>query len=284
MPRRFPYRWDLNLYRGCAHGCVYCYAQYSHAFLGNGTFARDIYVKTNVIEKLEQQLCSRSWTREIINIGGVTDSYQPAEERFRLMPDVWRLLIRTETPAVVSTKSDLILRDIDLIEELSRITYVNVASTVTTLDAGLQKRIEPGTVSPERRLRMLKAFRKTNASTGLHVMPVIPELTDSLDNLDGLFRRGKDCDVDYLLAGMLYLRGTTRELFLEWLLNEDAQRFERFSALCRPGRRHSQYREMLYQRIQHLRMVHDLRGDYSKAMETRFKQTQDCQLEWFMDV
>ncbi|MFZ2537550.1 MAG: radical SAM protein, partial [Oscillospiraceae bacterium] len=125
LKRQIPYGWDLNIYRGCAHGCKYCYAMYSHKYLDSGGFFDDIYVKTNIVEQLEKELSAPSWKREIINIGGVTDSYQSAEATYKIMPEILKLLIKYKTPAIISTKSTLVLRDYDLIDELSQITYIN---------------------------------------------------------------------------------------------------------------------------------------------------------------
>jgi len=88
LKRRMPYSWDLNIYRGCEHGCRYCYAIRSHEYLGSEDYFGDIFVKTNIVEQLEKQLSSPKWKREVVNIGGVTDSYQAAEEHYRLMPDI----------------------------------------------------------------------------------------------------------------------------------------------------------------------------------------------------
>lgn len=220
LKRRIPYGWDLNIYRGCEHGCKYCYAIYSHDYIDSKDYFGDIHVKTNIVEQLEKQLSDPNWKREIVNIGGVTDSYQPAEEHYKLMPEVLRLLIKYKTPAIISTKSDLILRDYDLIDELSKLTYINVAATITTVDEELRKLIEPGGVESQRRFKMLKTFRKTNASVGLHVMPIIPYLTDNYENIDVLFNMAKDSEVHYVLPGTLYLRGKTRIVFFDFIKKE----------------------------------------------------------------
>ena len=135
-----PYKWDLNIYRGCSHQCVYCYALYSHQFLDHKNFFKDLYVKENIVELLEKKLSSKRWKREIINLGGVTDSYQIAESQLKLMPQILKLFIKYRTPLVISTKSDLILRDIDLFEELSKVSSTSVAFTVTTLDENIRKK------------------------------------------------------------------------------------------------------------------------------------------------
>lgn len=143
-----PYDYDLNIYRGCAHRCRYCFAIYSQEFLkpqaGETNFFEDIFIKDNIVELLERRLASPHWTGAVINIGGVTDSYQPVEAREKRMPEILRLMIRYRNPITISTKSVLMLRDLDLFDELSRLTYVGIASTVTTLDEPVRRVIEPG--------------------------------------------------------------------------------------------------------------------------------------------
>lgn len=221
--RFLPYSWDLNPYRGCAHGCRYCFALYSHGYLGDGDFYSDLYVKTNVAERLERELARRSWAGELVNLGGVTDCYQPAEETYRIMPEIFRVLLRYRNPCIISTKSDRILRDFDLIARLSEVAAVNIAVTVTCADERVRERLEPGAVSSARRFEVLRAFSGTRACTGVHLMPVIPFLNDSRANLAAIFDGAKAAGADYLLPGMLNLRGKTRDVFLDFLRREFPQ-------------------------------------------------------------
>ncbi len=215
LKRKIPYGWDLNIYRGCEHGCRYCYAIYSHDYLNDSNYFDNVYVKTNIVEKLERELSSKSWQREVINIGGVTDSYQPQEAIYKIMPEVLKLLIKYKTPAIISTKSDLILRDYDLINELSHITYINVAATITTTNESVRVKIEPSGCKTAERFNVLKEFRKTNASVGVHMMPIIPFITDSFENLDSIFSQSHDAGVHYLLPGTLYFRGKIKNVFVD---------------------------------------------------------------------
>ncbi|HEY9060674.1 MAG TPA: radical SAM protein [Pseudobacteroides sp.] len=272
LKRRMPYSWDLNIYRGCEHGCKYCYAIYSHEYLGSDNYFGDIYVKTNILEQLEKQLCDPKWKREIVNIGGVTDSYQAAEEHYGLMPEILKLLIKYKTPAIISTKSDLILRDYDLIDELSKITYINVAATVTTMDENIRKLIEPGGVESDRRFKMLKIFRKTNASVGLHVMPIIPYVTDSFENFDSLFRSAKDSGVHYVLPGTLYLRGKTRTVFFEFIKKEFPGLYNDLSILYKSGGADKEYKNSLYKTVNELRDKYNLSSSYTKPMKEKLKK------------
>lgn len=271
LKRRMPYSWDLNIYRGCQHGCKYCYAMYSHDYLGSSDYFGNIFVKTNIVEQLEKELSNPKWKRETVNIGGVTDSYQAAEEHYKLMPEILRLLIKYKTPAIISTKSDLILRDYDLIDELSRITYINVAATITTMDEKVRKLIEPGGVESSRRFEMLKTFRKTNASVGLHVMPIIPYLTDSFENFELLFSRAKDSNVHYVLLGTLYLRGKTRAVFFDFIKKELPHLYNDLATIYKTGGADKEYKNALYKMVNILRDKYELSSSYTTPMKEKLR-------------
>ena len=281
LKRAFPFAWDLNIYRGCEHGCKYCYAIYSHDYLGSGEYFEDIYVKTNIVEQLEKQLSSPSWTPEVVNIGGVTDSYQPAESNYQFMPDILRLMIKYKTPCIISTKSDLVLRDYDLIDELSKITYVNVAATITCMDESVRSRIEPNGVPSQKRFAMLKEFSKTNASTGLHFMPIIPYLTDSFENVNALYASAKDSHVSYVLPGVLYLRGKTRTVFFDFIQEEYPGLYEPLKVLYKKGGAGKEYKDTLYLMVNQLKAKYGLSGSYSKPMKEKLKKPEQEQISLF---
>ncbi len=279
LKRKIPYGWDLNIYRGCEHGCLYCYARSSHQYL-DGDFCRDIHVKKDISSFLERELAAPGWKREVVNIGGVTDSYQPAEKEYRLMPEILKLLIQHKTPAIISTKSDLVLRDYDLIDELSRLTYVNVAVTVTTMDEGLRQLLEPGGVPSRKRFAVLEAFRQTNASTGLHMMPIIPYLTDTFENIDAILCRGKDARVHYVLPGTLYLRGDSRRSFFSFLETFFPEICKEFFALYQTGGAGKEYKDNLYQMVNACRKRYDLNSSYTRAMKEKMPKEGE-QLSFF---
>ncbi len=274
LKRKIPYGWDLNIYRGCMHECKYCYAIYSNDYLEDGKYSGAIYVKTNIVEELEKELSSKKWKREVINIGGVTDSYQPAEAEYKLMPDILKLLIKYKTPAIVSTKSDLVLRDYDLIDELSEITYINIAATITTMDEEIRKKIEPSGVPSVKRFNMLKTFRKTNASIGLHVMPIIPYLTDTRDNFESLYSNAKDAKVHYVLPGTLYLKGKTRTVFFDFIKSQFPKLYTKLTALYKTGGAAKEYKDTLYEMVNSVKIKYSLSGSYTKPMREKMNQTQ----------
>lgn len=281
LKRKIPYGWDLNIYRGCSHECKYCFAMYSHDYLNSDDFFGDVYVKTNIVEQFEKELRSPNWKREVVNIGGVTDSYQSAEEQYRIMPDILKLLIKYKTPAIISTKSDLILRDFELIDELSRITYINVAATITTMEDGIRMLIEPGGVPSERRFKMLKEFQKTNASIGLHMMPIIPYLTDSFENIDTIFYNASDCSVDYVLPGTLYLRGKTRQVFFDFVNEKFPDIYEKLLDIYKTGGADKEYKNGLYKTVNELRSKYRLSSSYTKPIKEKINQPEYEQLKLF---
>jgi len=269
LKRKVPYGWDLNPYRGCEHGCRYCYAMGTHRYLDSNDFFGEVYVKTNIAKVLEKELDCPSWKGETVNIGGVTDSYQPAEARYKLMPDILKLLIKFKTPAVISTKSKLILRDYDLIDRLSRLTYVNIASTVTTMDESVREKVEPGSSSSSERFEILREFRKTNASTGLHLMPIIPYITDNERNFDSMFQKASECGVHYVLPGTLYLRGCTRQAFFNFVKNEFPSEYEKLLSLYKTGGADKDYKTGLYEIVNRLRNKYRLSSSYAKPMKEK---------------
>jgi len=269
LQREDPYHWDLNIYRGCEHGCTYCYALYSHDYLNGGLFFSNVYVKTNIVEQLEKKLRMATWKREVINLGSVCDSYQPAEAMFKIMPEILKLLIKYKTPAIISTKSDLILRDFDLIDQLSRITYINIAATITTMDEDVRQKIEPKASPSLKRFEMLQTFRKTNASVGVHMMPLLPYLTDTEENLDALFAQTKASDILYALPGTLNLRGKTKPYYLQFIRMQYPELYEKTVQLYRSGSLDKNYKNDIHKRVNRLISKYTISTNYMPLIKER---------------
>jgi DNA repair photolyase len=250
----FATNWDVNVYRGCGHGCVYCFARYSHRYLDSADFFQDIFVKTNIAELLDREFSRRSWKRERVNVGGVTDAWQPAEEEYRLMPEVLRVFIRHRNPLVIVTKSVLPLRDIDLIRELAGVARVEVLVSVTTLDEKIRKKLEPDSASTEDRLKMLHSFREAGCRTGVLIMPVIPCLTDSEENLRGIFDLACHNRVNRVETGTLHLRGNTREPFMRMLQQHFPGHFSQINRIYRGTQADESYKSRLRPLIQRLQL------------------------------
>ena len=281
----FPYKWDLNIYRGCIHNCKYCYALYSHKYINSNSddFFNEIYVKTNIVEELDRQLSSKSWKHEVINIGGVTDSYQAVEKNNKIMPEILKLLIKHKNPAIISTKSTLILRDTDLIDELSRLTYINIASTITVTDRKTASMIETNASPPMERFRILKTMRKTNASVGMHSMPIIPYITDSIENIESLFSHAKESNVHYVLPGILYLKGETRKSFFNFVLRNYPELYKNIYMLYNNTEKRKVYKFNLYQNINSLKEKYSISFSYTNPMREKMKKERkyDPQLKLF---
>ena len=278
-----PYKWDLNIYRGCEHRCKYCYALYSHKYLestygetlssseaNSNKFFDNIYIKTNIAEELDKQLSKPSWKNEMIAIGTVTDSYQPIEKEHELMREVLEVLIKHKNPAIISTKSDLILRDLDLIDELSQKNFINIAVTITSLDWEIQRAIEPNTISSEDRLRVLQIVRsQTNASTGLHFMPIIPYLTDSYEHIDAMFKNAEKRNIHTILLGPLNLYGKTRGVFLNFIKNNYPKIYQDILAIYENGRVDRNYSRELFTKIKKIRTNYNIDNNYVKVIKEK---------------
>ena len=184
-----PFRWSLNPYRGCVHGCHYCYARATHPYLGmnaDDDFERKIVVKINLPEVLGRELARPSWTRERVAIGTATDAYQPCEGRYRLTRRCLELLRDAYTPISIVTKSTLVLRDLDVLQELAREAGAMIYFTITTLDPELARLIEPGTPPPAKRLQVMRQLCDAGVPSGVFLAPVLPGITDSVASIESV--------------------------------------------------------------------------------------------------
>lgn len=259
-----PYKYDLNIYRGCSHRCQYCYALYSHRYLENNNFFEKIYVKTNIVETLEKELSSKKWHQEWVNLGGVTDSYQAIERQYQIMPKILELMIKYKTPITISTKSDLILRDTDLLEKLAKVTTVNVAVTVTTWDEKLAQKLEPGAISSQKRMEIFKQLKGKGINLGLHLMPIIPYLTDTSENLEKIFFEVGKIKVDYVIAGMLNLRSETRKNFLMFIQENYPQLTNKYFREYKGAYWEKEKRRTTYFLVHKLMKKYGLNSNYEK--------------------
>lgn len=272
---RLPYHWDLNIYRGCEHNCEYCFAMYTHQYMDDTDFFHHIYVKTNIIEQLEKKLSSKTWKNEIINLGGVTDNYQNAEKQYKIMPEILKLMIKYKNPIIISTKSTLILRDIELLKQLSEVATVNIAFTITTLDEHLAKKIEPGASPPLDRLKALKKIKEeTNAIIGIHMMPLIPYITATENNIDTLLHVAALIHSDYCIPSLLGLRGKTRTSFFQFLKQTYPTIYPKVYKLYQNKELKQNYKKEFYFLLNKIQKKYNISFNYKKPLlekETIFK-------------
>jgi DNA repair photolyase len=249
---RAPANWTINVYRGCSHACLYCFARPTHAYLGFniGTdFDRKIVVKVNAVEKLRAELADPRWRHETVAMGTNTDPYQRAEAKYRLTRGVLEALTERDNPFSILTKSPLVLRDLDVIELAAARTQVAVNFSVGTLDEHVWRLTEPGSPHPRRRIDAMARFARAGIRTGALVAPVLPGLSDRPDQLREVLDAITGAGGRLLGIGPLHLRPGVREHFLGWLadvdpaLHADYERRYAESAYA-PGR----YTEQLYRR------------------------------------
>ena len=172
---------SVNPYRGCEHGCIYCYARPTHEYLGFSAgldFESKIMVKTDAPQLLEAELSSPRWKPQVVVMSGVTDPYQPAERRFKITRGCLEVLAKFRNPVAIITKNRLVTRDVDLLGELASHDAAAVNISVTSLDPSLQRVLEPRTSSPAARLEAISTLRAAGIPVGVMVAPIIPGLTD----------------------------------------------------------------------------------------------------------
>ncbi len=213
-----PFRYSLNPYRGCIHGCSYCYARPTHEYLGFSAgldFETKIVVKEQAAKLFRDFLAKPSWKPEPVIFSGVTDCYQPAERQFRLTRQCIEVAIECRLPIGIITKNALVLRDLDLLTELAKLKLIHVAISVTTLDAQLARDMEPRTSIPAARLRAVEQLTAAGIPVRLIVAPIIVGLNDS--EIPAILKAGREAGAISAGYQLLRLPHTVLPVFEEWL-------------------------------------------------------------------
>jgi DNA repair photolyase len=215
-----PFQWSINPYRGCEFGCKYCYARYTHEFMGmedGREFENRIYAKADVAALLRRELRGAGW-QDAIAIGTATDPYQPAERRYgrtRAILEVF--LLERGRRISLTTKSDLVMRDIPLLREVARRNKLSVNVTITTLHTKVARLMEPRAPRPDLRLAAVRALGDAGICVGVFPNPVLPYLTDSTRSLDRLARSAKAAGASYFGGGSLFLMPSAQKVFFPFL-------------------------------------------------------------------
>ncbi len=216
---------SLNPYRGCEHGCIYCYARPTHEYLGLSAgldFESRIFVKEDAPQLLERELSRPGWRPRVIALSGVTDPYQPAERRLGLTRRCLEVLATFSNPVVVVTKSHLVTRDADLLRRLADVGAALVLISLTTLDGELARRLEPRASRPERRLDAIESLTEAGVPVGVLMAPVIPALNDSeIPAVVAAAARAGARSAGYV---MLRLPHSLKQLFADWLADHYPER------------------------------------------------------------
>lgn len=209
---------SINPYRGCEHGCVYCYARPNHEHLGLSAgldFETKIFVKENAPELLKKELSSKKWKPQTIAISGVTDAYQPCEKHFEITRRCLEILNEFSNPVGIVTKNHMVTRDIDILKELAEINAAIVMISITTLDSTLARLMEPRTSQPELRLKAIKQLTENGIPVGVLVAPVIPGLTDH--EIPQIIEKAVEAGAKYAGYVMLRLPFGVKDIFTNWL-------------------------------------------------------------------
>jgi DNA repair photolyase len=228
---------SINPYRGCEHGCVYCFARPTHAFMGLSPgldFETHLYVKTGAAALLERELSAPRYQPKTIAIGTNTDPYQPIERDHKVMRQILEVLYRAKHPVAIVTKSALILRDLDILAPMAELGLVKVALSVTTLDPLLARKMEPRASAPEKRLDTIQQLAAAGIPTTVLVAPIIPAINDA--EIETILTRAKAMGASEAGYVMLRLPLELHELFREWLLAHYPDKLRHVLSLVRSVR------------------------------------------------
>jgi DNA repair photolyase len=216
-----PFYWTINPYRGCEFGCKYCYARYTHEYMGmedGADFEHKIYSKKDAARVLAKELSPARLCQRPVAIGTATDPYQPAERRYFTTRTILEVLARHRRLELsITTKSDLVVRDIDLLKQIQKQGSIHVNISVTTVDPRLARLLEPKATAPRQRLQAVRRLAEQGIPVGVFIMPVIPELTDDPSGLEQIAGQAKRAGASYLAARPLFLMPSAYKVFLPFV-------------------------------------------------------------------
>ncbi|ASW05706.1 MULTISPECIES: PA0069 family radical SAM protein [unclassified Rhizobium] len=232
-----PFDRSINPYRGCEHGCIYCFARPTHAYMGLSAgldFESKLFAKPDAAKLLERELAKPGYKPRVIAIGTNTDPYQPIEKEWRIMRQILEVLNRANHPVAIVTKSALVMRDIDILKEMAAKNLVRVGLSVTTLDRKLARTMEPRAATPPRRLEAIQALNEAGIRTAIMVAPIIPALNDH--EIERILDAGKAAGAQEASYVILRLPLEVSPLFRDWLLQHYPDRYRHVMSLIRSMR------------------------------------------------
>ena len=263
---RMPFVWTINPYRGCEFGCKYCYARYTHEFMemwDGADFERKIFAKVAAPELLRTELRAAKDKGLPIALGTATDPYQPAETQFGITRRILEVFADFQGLAVsITTKSVLILRDLDLLTKIAEKHRFSVHITITTLDARLARLLEPKAPPPAKRLEAVTELVSAGVRVGVNVMPILPALTDAKDDLEELAHRSALAGAKFLYGNVLFLMPSAMKQFMPFLEREFPHLVERYRRLyTRSAYLRGEYQEQMVKLMSELRARYGFDGD-----------------------
>jgi DNA repair photolyase len=225
---------SINPYRGCEHGCIYCFARPTHGYLGHSAgldFETKLYAKVNAAELLERELSNPRYQPKYIALGAVTDPYQPIEREHRITRSVLEVLDRTNHPVGIVTKSALVVRDIDILARMATRGLVKVAISVTTLDRRIARKMEPRAPTPPKRIEAIRALAEAGVPVAVMTAPIVPALNDS--EMERILEVARDAGATEAGYVLLRLPHELKDLIREWLQTEFPDRAQRVINILR---------------------------------------------------
>ncbi len=256
--RGMPFVWSINPYQGCFHQCVFCYARSTHRYReldGVAAWGSRLTAKVNAASVLRRELNRRSWRNEEVAIGTATDPYQAIEGRYRLTRAIIAELARAATPAHLITRSPLIVRDVDVLSELSRAAAFSVCVSLPTLDAALAQRIEPTVAPPRQRLRAVRRLAEAGIRVGVAVAPVLPYLTDAPDALRDVVAAARDAGASFAWHSVLNLGDVARDAYFRYLEADQSHLVDTYRAMYRSRYAPAAYRSGVERELNRARVV-----------------------------
>ena len=215
------FAYSINPYRGCEHGCIYCYARPSHEYLGFSAgldFETKIMVKFDAPKLLEEAFQKKTWEPQLIVFSGNTDCYQPVERKLQLTRQCLEVFLKHRNPVGLITKNALILRDIDIFQEMAKLNLVHITISLTSLDPELIRKMEPRTSTPAERLRAIEELASNGIPVGVNAAPIIPGLTD--EEVPAILKEAAARGATSAGYVLVRLPGAVKELFVEWVKRE----------------------------------------------------------------
>ena len=258
-----PFDWTLNPYRGCTHGCHYCYARrYQPQFEldSDDQFASIIFVKTNFVDVLRQELARPSWNREYVAVGTATDCYQPIEGHYKLTRGALKALCEFRNPVGVVTKGPMIVRDKDVLADLTAGPGVSVHISVPTVDEDAWRLLEPGTAPPLKRLRAVRELVDAGIRAGVLMNPIVPGITSKPALMERTMKAIADHGARFVGCNVMFLDGGTRDHFMRWLAAEFPQMVEGYNSLYAGKYAPSSYRKDVSNVVGLLRKKYGVNG------------------------
>jgi DNA repair photolyase len=235
-----PFNVSLNPYRGCEHGCSYCYARPFHEFLGMSSgldFETKIMVKEKADQLLIKELSSKKWKPQLISLSGITDPYQPIEKKLKITRKCLKVLTEFKNPVTIITKNHLVSRDIDILKSMADINAVSVMLSITTLDNDLCNKMEPRTSRPMKRLQTIKKLTDNGIPTGVMIAPIIPGLNNH--EIPKIMEQAKTHGASFIGYTILRLPFAVEDLFKDWLQTHYSAKYNKVISLlsdCRGGK------------------------------------------------